>query len=74
MSELGKIRGLLADKASYLLEHECKTISRERLHLPSANFVDQVFLQDMQLDCAGRVEEAKEHGLTAANLAHRVSL
>lgn len=33
--------------------------------------VDQVFLQDMQLDCAGRVEEAKEHCLTAANLAHR---
>lgn len=33
--------------------------------------VDQFFLQDMQLDCADRVEEAKEHCLTAASLVHR---
>lgn len=33
--------------------------------------VDLFFLKDMQLDCADRVEEAKEHCLTAASLAHR---
>ncbi len=33
--------------------------------------VDEFFLQDMQMDCADRVEEAKEHCLTAASLAHR---
>jgi hypothetical protein len=33
--------------------------------------VDLAFLQDMRLDCADRVEEAKQHCLTAANLAYR---
>ena len=33
--------------------------------------VDGFFLHDMQLDCAGRVEEAKEHCLTAASLVHK---
>jgi len=43
MSELGKIQGLLGDKASFLLDHQCKTIDRGRLALPSPGFVDQVF-------------------------------
>jgi class I fructose-bisphosphate aldolase len=34
---------LLGDKASYLLEHECKTVSRELLHLPGPDFVDRVW-------------------------------
>lgn len=33
--------------------------------------VDGFFLEDMRLDCMDRVEEAKEHCLTAASLAHR---
>jgi hypothetical protein len=33
--------------------------------------VDLAFLRDMQLDCVDRVEEAKEHCLTAASLAYR---
>jgi class I fructose-bisphosphate aldolase len=45
MSEFGKIQSLLGPKASELLDHECKTIPKERLHLPSPTFVNDVFLQ-----------------------------
>jgi class I fructose-bisphosphate aldolase len=43
MSEFSEIQKLLADKASYLLEHECKTINKERLHLPSPSFVSDIW-------------------------------
>ncbi len=39
------IENLLADKASYLLDHTCKTISKDDLHLPSGDFVDRIFAQ-----------------------------
>lgn len=34
---------LLGDKASDLLEHECKTVSKDLLHLPGPDFVDRVW-------------------------------
>ncbi len=37
------IRQLLGDRASYLLEHECKTISKEVLHLPSSETIDTIW-------------------------------
>jgi fructose-bisphosphate aldolase, class I len=39
-AEIGQ---LLGDSAKGLLEHKCKTISKERLHLPGPDFVDRVF-------------------------------
>ncbi|GIW47473.1 MAG: fructose-bisphosphate aldolase [Deltaproteobacteria bacterium] len=33
---------LLGDEADYLLNHECKTIPKEHLHLPGPSFVDEV--------------------------------
>lgn len=39
------IVSLLGDKAEYLLNHESKTISRDNLHLPGADFVDRVWIQ-----------------------------
>jgi len=36
-----RIRELLGDE-SHLLEHECKTVSKDRLHLPGPDFVDRV--------------------------------
>jgi class I fructose-bisphosphate aldolase len=39
-----KIQELLADKAEYYLGHQCKTISKESLHLPAANTIDNVWL------------------------------
>jgi class I fructose-bisphosphate aldolase len=40
---MGKIEEILGDDAKALLEHECKTIPRESLHLPGPDFVDRVF-------------------------------
>jgi fructose-bisphosphate aldolase, class I len=37
------IVSLLGDQADYLLKHECKTISKESIHLPGGDFVDRVF-------------------------------
>ncbi|GBD38367.1 Fructose-bisphosphate aldolase class 1 [bacterium HR37] len=35
---------LLGDEADYLLNHECKTIPKEHLHLPGPSFVDEVLV------------------------------
>lgn len=37
------IEELLGDDASNLLEHECKTISKDRLHAPGPDYVDRVW-------------------------------
>ncbi len=38
-----KLTTLLGDQADYLLNHKSKTIAKERLHLPGADFVDRIF-------------------------------
>src|SRR5579862_4651079 len=38
-----EIEKLLADSAKGLLEHKCKTVPKERLHLPGPDFVDRIF-------------------------------
>ncbi len=39
------IQQLLGEDADALLNHTCTTISKDQLHLPNANFVDDVFAQ-----------------------------
>ncbi len=39
---LSKIQSLLGDQGE-LLTHECKTISKDRLHLPGPDFIDRVY-------------------------------
>ncbi len=39
------IADVLGTDASYLLEHHCKTIPAERLHLPGPHFVDKVVVE-----------------------------
>ncbi|MFD1001893.1 class I fructose-bisphosphate aldolase [Ohtaekwangia kribbensis] len=36
---------LLGKDADFLLKHQSKTISKDRLHLPNPNFVDNIFVQ-----------------------------
>jgi len=36
---------LLGKDAEYLLSHECKTISKDSIHLPGEDFIDRVFSQ-----------------------------
>ncbi len=40
-----KIIDLLGDEADSLLTHQCKTFSKNDLHLPSPDFVDKIFAQ-----------------------------
>jgi class I fructose-bisphosphate aldolase len=40
----GSIESILGPDSDYLLSHECKTISKEALHLPSPSFVDDVWV------------------------------
>jgi fructose-bisphosphate aldolase, class I len=40
-----KITDLLGDKAKSLLDHTCKTISKDNIHLPGNDFVDRIFMQ-----------------------------
>jgi class I fructose-bisphosphate aldolase len=41
-ASLSSIETILEDKAEYLLNHECKTISKDRIHLPGPDFVDRI--------------------------------
>ncbi len=38
-----KIRSLLGNKADLLLNHVCKTVPKEKLHIPGADWVDRIF-------------------------------
>lgn len=38
-----KIVSLLGDEAQSLLQHECKTITKDQIHLPSADWVDRIW-------------------------------
>ena len=40
---IGKIREILGGDADSLLSHECKTISKENLHLPGPDFIDRIY-------------------------------
>ncbi len=39
------LQTLLGKEADDLLNHQCKTVSKESLHLPGPDFIDRVFLQ-----------------------------
>jgi class I fructose-bisphosphate aldolase len=39
-----KILDIIGDKAEYLLNHECKTIDKSTIHLPSPNHVEDVWV------------------------------
>jgi class I fructose-bisphosphate aldolase len=41
----GKLREMLGDEAGTLLDHVCRTIPKENLHLPGGDFVDRVWSQ-----------------------------
>jgi fructose-bisphosphate aldolase, class I len=68
MSELSTIQSLLGDKASYLLEHQCKTIAKERLHLPSSTFVDDIWTtSDRSAPVLRNLQSLFSHGRLAGS-------
>jgi class I fructose-bisphosphate aldolase len=42
---LEHLQTLLGDEARYLLDHQCKTISKDKIHLPGPDFIDRVVSQ-----------------------------
>ena len=50
---IGKIQEILGQDADGLLSHQCKTVSKENLHLPGPDFIDRVFVgSDLSVRCA----------------------
>ncbi|HEY9774678.1 MAG TPA: class I fructose-bisphosphate aldolase [Planktothrix sp.] len=43
VAAVSNIEKALGDKASYFLEHKCKTISKDDLHLPGPDFIDRTW-------------------------------
>src|SRR5437879_4957198 len=41
---LGRIKEILGSDADSLLNHQCKTISRDKLHLPGPDFIDRIYV------------------------------
>src|ERR1043166_3574146 len=54
---------LLGDKADSLLQHKCKTVPRDMLHLPGPDFVDRVWsLSDRNNRVLANLERLFRHG------------
>ncbi len=60
---LGQIQEVLGDDASSLLEHRCKTISKDLLHLPSPSFLDDVLVStDRPVSVLNNLRRVFDHG------------
>ncbi|MEZ5291420.1 MAG: class I fructose-bisphosphate aldolase [Vicinamibacterales bacterium] len=60
------IVGLLGDDAAALLQHECRTIARDQLHLPGPDFVDRMFaLSDRSPRVLGALQRLFDTGRLA---------
>jgi class I fructose-bisphosphate aldolase len=67
-ADFNQIRTLLGDKAKDLLEHQCKTVPKEQLHLPSPNFVDQVWsVSDRSPQVLRNLQALFSHGRLAGS-------
>jgi fructose-bisphosphate aldolase, class I len=60
---LKKYEDLLGKEADDLLNHTCKTIPKDRLHIPSGDFVDKVFLEsNRNIRVLGSLSSLFNHG------------
>src|SRR5215203_262433 len=61
-SELNRIESILGDERA-LLAHQCKTISKDSLHLPGPDFVDRIFaLSDRSPQVLRSLQSLYDHG------------
>jgi class I fructose-bisphosphate aldolase len=61
--DLSSIETLLGSEAKSLLDHECKTIPQEMLHLPGPDFVDRIFaLSDRPTRVLRSLQTLFDHG------------
>ncbi|MDR0755537.1 MAG: hypothetical protein LBE99_01310, partial [Puniceicoccales bacterium] len=45
------IQRFLEEDKGYLLQHVCKTVAKDKLHLPNPNFIDQIFIPSDRSNC-----------------------
>ncbi len=63
ISQIGK---LLGEKSDYLLSHVCKTIPKEKLHIPGPDWVDRIFSpSDRNIRVLRSLEQMFSHGRLA---------
>ncbi|MBN2394949.1 MAG: class I fructose-bisphosphate aldolase [Candidatus Atribacteria bacterium] len=56
-----EIKRILGEDSSYLLDHQCETISKEKIHLPGPDFVERIF------DLSDRSSQVKQNLKTVFN-------
>lgn len=60
------LHSLLGDEAQALLEHQCQTISKEKLHLPGPDFIDRVISHsDRSIPVLRSLSQLYNHGRLA---------
>jgi len=63
---MDRLESILGDQAKDLLEHSCKTVSRDLLHLPGPDFVSRVWSgSDRPVQALRSLESIYDHGRLA---------
>lgn len=63
---MNKITELLGDKQEFYLNHTCRTIDKNRLHLPSPHFVEDVWVaSDRNIHTLNSLQQLFRHGRLA---------
>jgi len=58
-----EIQKILGDKSEYLLNHQCKTVQKDLLHLPGADWVDRIFsVSDRNIRVLRSLQALYNHG------------
>src|SRR6476619_4618477 len=65
-TDIARIEEILGEEAEDLLTHECRTISKDRLHLPGPDFVERILIDS---DRRPRVLRSLETMLGTGRLA-----
>lgn len=61
-----QIHNLLGDQASFLLDHQCKTIDKSLLHLPTKDSVDNIWIpSNRSIRTLGSIQSIINHGRLA---------
>ena len=61
-----KIEDILGDEAASLLQHQCKTIAKDTLHLPGPDYVERAYgMSDRQTRVLGTLQSMLDHGRLA---------
>ena len=63
MKDISQLLALLGDEKDFLLNHICKTIPKDQIHLPNSSHIDSVFLQtNRNAQTIRSLAQVYEHG------------